>query len=335
MIYSEITEDVTQPVVESLECTAMCCLESRDEPYHQISDFTSSKKKQGSQIRTFQKSWLKTHPWLSYCTTRNVVFCFYCRNAKRNGRLTFSKNTDGAFTVTGYSNWKKAKQSFKKHEKSLCHREAFMKFNASKAPSVIEVANTALLKTQEIRRSMLLKQLSCLKFLLRQGLAIRGHLNMEGNLYQLMKCRSEDIPNFNRWIEDGKYQSLEIENEIIELMAKSLVRQLIQEIKSAEYFSLIVDETRDISGKEQLALSVRWVNGSYEIFEDLIGLIEVEKTDAVSLVSTIKGALTSVGLSLSSCCGQAYDGAANMAGTLNGVAIKIKREEPKALFVHS
>ena len=51
-------------------------------------------------------------------------------------------------------------------------------------------------------------------------------------------------------------------------------------------------------------------------------------------MSTIKAALTSVGLSLSSCCGQAYDGAANMAGHLNGVAIKIKREEPKALFVH-
>ena len=81
VIYSEITEDVTQPVVESLECTAMCCLQSRDEPYHQMNDFTSSKKKQGSQIQTFQKSWLKTHPWLSYCTTRNVVFCFYCRNA--------------------------------------------------------------------------------------------------------------------------------------------------------------------------------------------------------------------------------------------------------------
>ena len=150
VISSEITEDVTQPVVESLECTAMCCLESHDEPYHQISDFTSSKKNRGSQIRSFQKSWLKIHPWLPYCTTHNVVFCSYCHNAKCNGRLTFSKNTDGAFIVTGYSNWKKAKQSFKKDEKSLCHREAFMKFNASKAPSVIEVANTALLKTQEI-----------------------------------------------------------------------------------------------------------------------------------------------------------------------------------------
>lgn len=119
-----------------------------------------------------------------------------------------------------------------------------------------------------------------------------------------MKCRSEDIPNFNRWIEDGKYQSPEIVNAIIELMAKSLV---IQEIKLAKYFSLIVDETRNISGKEQLALSFRWVNDSYKIFEDLIGLIEVEKIDAVTLVSTIKAALTSLGLSLSSCCGQAYD----------------------------
>ena len=58
-----------------------------------------------------------------------------------------------------------------------------MKFNASKGPSVVEIANTELLKTQEIRRSMLLKQLSSLKFLLRQGLAIRGHLSIEVNLH--------------------------------------------------------------------------------------------------------------------------------------------------------
>ena len=98
-----------------------------------------------------------------------------------------------------------------------------------------------------------------------------------------MKCRSEDILNFDRWIEDGKYQSPEVVNEMIELMAKSLVRQRTEEIKSAEFYSLIIDETRDISGKEQLAISLRWVNNSYEILEDLIGLIEVEKTDAATI----------------------------------------------------
>ena len=44
------------------------------------------------------------------------------------------------------------------------------------------------------------------------------------------------------------------------------------------FFSLIADETRDISGKEQLVVSLRWVNDSYEVNEDLIGLVDVEKT---------------------------------------------------------
>ena len=39
-------------------------------------------------------------------------------------------------------------------------------------------------------------------------------------------------------------------------------------------------------------------------------------------------------LSISQCRGQAYDGAANMAGHLNGVAARVKAEQPAALFVH-
>ena len=40
------TEDIIQSVVE---CTAMCCSDNEDEPYHQISNLTGSKKRQGSQ----------------------------------------------------------------------------------------------------------------------------------------------------------------------------------------------------------------------------------------------------------------------------------------------
>ena len=48
-----------------------------------------------------------------------------------------------------------------------------------------------------------------------QGLAICGHCDSEGNLQQLMKSRAEDIPQFKQWIEQGKYQSPEIVNELI------------------------------------------------------------------------------------------------------------------------
>ena len=285
-------------------------------------------------MHSFQKVWLTEFPWLTYCDSHHIVFCFYCREAKSKGYLTFSKNVDGAFTKSGFSNWKKAKEKFKEHEKSACHREACIKHKASKGPSVIELANSALLKTQELRRTMLLKQLTSLKYLLRQGLAIRGHLDVKGNLYQLMRCRSEDIPHLSQWMDSGNYQSPEIINELIELLAKDLLRKLIAEINSSSFYSLIIDETRNISGKEQLAISLRWVNNTYEIFEDLIGLVEVERTDATYLVHAIKTTLLSCGIPLESCRGQAYDGAANMAGHLNGVAAQIKRDEPRALFVH-
>ena len=73
---------------------------------------------------------------------------------------------------------------------------------------------------------------------------------------------------------------------------------------------------------------------SYEAHEDLLGLACVEATDAGNLKSVIYDCLTHCGLSISNCCGQAYDGAANMAGWLSGVATRIQDDEPKALFVH-
>ena len=73
---------------------------------------------------------------------------------------------------------------------------------------------------------------------------------------------------------------------------------------------------------------------THDIFKDLIGFIEVERTDAKYLVHATKTALLSCGIPLENCRGQAYDGAANMAGHLNGVAVQIKRDDPRALYVH-
>ena len=38
-----------------------------------------------------------------------------------------------------------------------------------------------------------------------------------------------------------------------------------------KWFSLIADETRDLSGKEQLSLCIHWVDRHYEVHEDFIG----------------------------------------------------------------
>ena len=180
-----------------------------------------------------------------------------------------------------------------------------------------------------------MKQLQSLRFLLRQGLAVRGHSDTdEGNLYQLMKLQAAGSSQLQTWLNDKKYQSPEIVNEQIQLMSKQVLRSLLINIKEQPFYGIIADETTDISGKEQLAISLRWVTSSYEIHEDLIGLVYVETTDACTLKTVIQDSLICCGISLSSCRGQAYDGAANMAGHLRGVAARIQAEERKALFVH-
>ena len=53
-----------------------------------------------------------------------------------------------------------------------------------------------------------------------------------------------------------KYQSPEIVNE---QMGKQVLRSLLNDIKEQPFYAIIADETTDISGKEQLAISLRWV----------------------------------------------------------------------------
>ena len=70
------------------------------------------------------------------------------------------------------------------------------------------------------------------------------------------------------------------------------------------------------------------------IYEDVIALAEVEQTDAATLTSTLKDALVRSGIQVGQCRGQAYDGASNMSGALNGVASRIQSDQPNALYVH-
>ena len=56
--------------------------------------------------------------------------------------------------------------------------------------------------------------------------------------------------------------------------------------------------------------------------------------DANSLVRAIKDCLLRLGLQISCCRGQCYDGASDMSGSKNGVATQICSEEKRALYVH-
>ena len=75
-------------------------------------------------------------------------------------------------------------------------------------------------------------EVSSLQYLLRQGVALRGLCEEEGNLFQLMQLRSIDIPGLDQWLADKKYLSHDIFNELAKEMALIILRSLCVKVKS-------------------------------------------------------------------------------------------------------
>ena len=126
-----------------------------------------------------------------------------------------TKKYEDAFVKEGFSNWKKPRERFERHEVSECHKEARLKLESMQAPSVLEELIAQAQKDQAEHKNLLLKQLSSLQYLLRQGLAIRGHQDTEGNLIQLLGLRSEDVPGLKAWLREHRYLSHQVVNEMI------------------------------------------------------------------------------------------------------------------------
>ena len=279
-----------------------------------------------------QASWFKRHPWLTLCTTRQKLFCFYCSAAARKNLLVFSKNQDSAFISNGYCNWRKSSKAFLKHGYSSTHAEAVLKINSTQdIGSQLDYIHK---EEQKARRESLLKQLSSLLFLLHQGLAIRGHNMEDGNLFQLLKLRSQDDPQLITWLNDHNYYSPDILSEQIELMAHSILRGVLKEINSAGWFSILADEATDVKRCEQMCVCIRWVDDDYNVNEETIGLVKVSKTDSATLFAALHDVCIRCVLPLEKCRGQAYDVAANMSGHISGVAARVQKEEKAALHVH-
>ena len=63
-------------------------------------------------------------------------------------------------------------------------------------------------------------------------------------------------------------------NEQIKLMSLSVLRTLLGKVRASSHpwYAIVFDEATDVANGEQFNMSVQWVNESYEISEDVIGL---------------------------------------------------------------
>jgi len=90
--------------------------------------------------------------------------------------------------------------------------------------------------------------------------------------------------------------SHDIITELIALMGQRLLRQLLHNIQQVSppwyhWYGLMADEASDSANKEQLNVTIRWVDDDYEVNEDLIGLFCLPATSADIICTGIKDVL--------------------------------------------
>ena len=179
-----------------------------------------------------------------------------------------------------------------------------------------------------------------LKFLARQGLALRNNNEFESNFTQALLLRCTEHPEMQQRIfsknkGSPKFTHHEYQDEILILMSNQVQRKVLVDINSSPFFAIIGDECNDISNKEQLSLCVRWVNPkTFEAHEDFLGFYNISNIKSDTIVAAIKDIFIRLQLEFSKLRGQTYDGASNMLGKKSGVATQIKMIQPKAKENH-
>lgn len=130
------------------------------------------------------------------------------------------------------------------------------------------------------------------RFLIAQGHAFRGHdesatsLN-KGNFLEMLdwcKKRNNKVrAAFNDCCpKNAKMTSHQIQKELTESCAKDISKVIKDEI-GENLFSVLIDESRDISIAEQMAMIVRFVNKHGMVVERFLGLKHVEDTTSNAL----------------------------------------------------
>ncbi|XP_078371338.1 zinc finger MYM-type protein 1-like [Oculina patagonica] len=332
--------------VESVEAVGSQIPLLGDRP-NQPRNVSFPSKPYGNRNRSFQSGWFDRHPWLHYVESIDAVFCHTCIKAVTNNLIS-SGNADYVFTRYGYKNWKSATEKnkgFRKHETSASHKEAVARYISTPAEVIGDVGEMLCSQHAEEKmksRKVLLAILGNIRYLARQALPLRGNWNLEtgseenSNFYQLLKLRAEENSEILDWLrrKDDKYTSPVIQNEILEAIALCMLREISENIQNATFFTIMADETADISNKEQLVVCIRWVDENFAVHEDFIGMYPVERTTADHIVAVLKNCLISMHLSIENARGQCYDGASTMAGEKSGVAAQIKALNNKCLYTH-
>ncbi|XP_065664507.1 zinc finger MYM-type protein 1-like [Hydra vulgaris] len=218
--------------------------------------------------------------WLVYSIQNNSVFCFCC--------IIFSSRKICLSSTEGYSDWKNIGSSLKQHDKSQDHISCMQKWmNMSvdlKSNATIDQNLQRMIENEKKHWRLVLERLFAIVLMLAErSLPFRGHreqLYQPNNENFLAKVeliakfdpvRLEHLKRIKNKECFDTYLGKDVQNEIIGLISRRILKTIVSSVQSSKYFSVIMYCTPDVSHKEQLSILLRCV----KIYQEEVQIEEI------------------------------------------------------------
>lgn len=301
-----------------------------------------------SQKRRFQPQWCESFPWIRYSVSVDGVFCAPCS--------LFSRARNSEFVATPFCNWKNATGathgSSNRHSSSHTHQQcveqaaSFRGVVEQKADSIKSQLSVAYDKQVQINTAALLAIVDSILFLIKQGIGLRGSnwdkpsKREDGNFSHLLDFLSKYCLELQSHIahssRNARYLSTKIQNEFIAINGDMIRKSIVAECNSSRFWSIMADETTDVSTKEQVSVCVRYIRKiqphGLEVCEEFLGFCSVSVANAEAITSAITGLVEGAGLIMDRLVGKGFDGASTMSGHVSGVSARLQDLYPKAKY---
>ena len=311
--------------------------------------------------RAFRHAWLDHHSWLYYSAIEDGGFCLPCSLFSRKAPQKLQKVSTLVSKAAKASN--DATSNFKKHEAakdglhSFCVEvmTSFLSNFSGKSLKISTLVDNLRVQKVKENRSLLVPLIDTTLLCGRLGLSFRGHRDASssyptcgemsvssgvGNFIELLNfaIRRGDSTlekHYKDHKKNASYLSPKSQNDLIQSCGNIIVQDIVSEIKTNNFFSILADEAMDASGKEQLSFTVRYVDRNDDIKEDFLGFVHLDEgLSGKSLAASILKKISDLGLNIENCRGQGYDGAGSMAGYKNGCSANILSKNKKAIYTH-
>ena len=266
------------------------------------------------------QTWTKEFKWLQKVRVNNKVG-LVCKICHRHAAVPRS----GSKVWTSKPCFHLRLDKIKQHAKSNMHKLSKL----AEADTTVAISQ-AFSDTFSIEMKAAVGCLKCVYWLYKQEIS---HTTTYPELLALARSLGCDYFKAFKVGRNATYTSPQIVAEFFEVIDGIVLEDVLHDMQESTAFSIMVDESTDVSILKQLVIYGRAVAGG-KLKTRYLKIIDIDDGKAVTIVDALTAYLHSAGLHLNHMSSFGSDGASVMTGCRGGVATLLRRESSEMIAVH-